>query len=626
MSPARKRSNPRARERSRPKGEIRQAEPFPGGTKRIAGLCLLLAAVTVAVYSPVFGHRFVLWDDHDYITANPNLRGGLGWSTVRWAFTSTYASNWHPLTWLSHALDYQLFALSPAGHHVESVLIHTLNAVLLFWLLAWTSKRIWASLLVGALFALHPLNVEAVAWAAERKSVLSTLFFLLAIGAYVRYVQKRDWQRYLAVALLFAAGLLAKPMVVTLPFVLLLLDYWPLDRRENDRLAGSGPDSGAKSFSRLLIEKIPMFALSAASAWITLRAQRGAVHTREFSFALRDENALVAYGDYLWKMIWPAHLAVLYPHPTNWLPLWQVFLSAVVLLAGTALVYIFRGKRYLAVGWFWFLGTLVPVIGLVQVGEQAMADRYAYIPLIGIFIMIAFGLDDGAEANKIPPLWRAIPARCVLAALSFVTVRQIGFWRSEYALWAHTVAITQQNPMAHVFLGAALRNPDVAMADEDLEILDTEQKQLDAARGNYEQAVGLYRKLARQNSARYLPDLAGALADLANVNRRQENYVQARDCFDEALEDYRQLDREKPGAYLPFLAVILDYLGSIDQIQNRIDAAQMHYEEAMLDYRRLVAQTPGKHQSEIVDILMELGSLQKSRAQTSITDPNSKKP
>jgi protein O-mannosyl-transferase len=621
MSHSRTSLKTRTQSRKRPKGENLETAAFPAGRKRIAGLCVLLAALTVAVYSPVFGHQFVLWDDHDYITANPNIRGGPGWNAIRWAFTSTYASNWHPLTWLSHALDYELFGLNPAGHHVESVLIHALNAVLLFLLLAWISRRVWPSLLVAALFALHPLNVESVAWAAERKTVLSTLFFLLTIGAYVRYVEKREWQRYVSVAVLFAAGLMAKPMVITLPFVLLLLDYWPLDR-----MTGVGSSAGPKTFFKLLAEKIPLFALAAASAWITLRAQRGAVHTMDYPFALRAENAVVAYATYLWKMIWPARLAVLYPHSTIWLPQWQVLLSAAVLVGGTLLVYVFQRKRYVAVGWFWFLGTLVPVIGLVQVGEQALADRYAYIPLIGIFIMIAFGLDDWAGAKQIRPLWRVIPALCILTALSFVTVRQIVFWRSEYALWAHTVAITEQNPMAHVFLGAALRNPDVAMTAEDLEILDTEQARLDEARVNYEQAIGLYRKLVQQNPARYLPELAGTLADLANVNRREENYNEARQYFDEALQDYRQLERQKPGAYLPFLAIILDYLGSIDQTQNRIDEARMHYEEALHDYRRLDAQTPGKHQSEIVDIVTELESLEQFQMQMENTAPSSKKP
>ncbi len=290
--------------------------PFLAGTKLNAALCVLLAAATIALYSPVVGYSFVVLDDRDYVTANSHIHDGLAWSTIEWAFTSTDAANWHPLTWLSHALDYQLFALNPAGHHFDSVLIHALNAVLLFLFLAWVTKRVGPSLLVAALFALHPLNVESVAWVAERKNVLSTFFFFLAIAAYARYAQKPDWRRYLLVAALFAAGLMAKPMVITLPFVLLLLDYWPLGRT-----AGSPPSvvgATQSTGSRLLLEKIPLLVLSAASAWITLIAQRTghAVRTfEEFPLAIRIENALVAYGLYLWKMLWPAGLAAFYPHP-----------------------------------------------------------------------------------------------------------------------------------------------------------------------------------------------------------------------------------------------------------------------------------------------------------------------
>ena len=396
-------------------------------------LCVLLAGVTIALYTPVLGHSFVVLDDREYVTTNPHVHDGLSWSTIQWAFTSTYAANWHPLTWLSHALDYQLFALNPAGHHLDSVLIHTLNVVLLFLLLAWITKRMGPSLLVAALFALHPLNVESVAWVAERKNVLSTLFFLLAIGAYAWYASKPEWRRYLLVAALFAAGLMAKPMVITLPFVLLLLDYWPLERK---RVA----------FSKLLLEKVPLLFLSAASAWITLKAQRGALRTvGELPFVIRIENAVVAYGLYLWKMLWPARLAF-YPHSVIALPAWQWILSALILVSVTVFVIIFRGKRYLPVGWFWFLGTLVPVIGLVQVGEYAMADRYAYVPLIGIFVMIAWSLADWAQAKKIRTVWLVVPALCVLAALGYVTHRQIDYWESDYDLWSHTLEVAE-NPL-----------------------------------------------------------------------------------------------------------------------------------------------------------------------------------
>ena len=256
-------------------------------------------------------------DDRDYVTANAHIHDGLSWSTIKWAFTSTEAANWHPLTWLSHALDYQLFALNPAGHHFDSVLIHAFNAALLFLLLAWVTKRVGPSLLVAALFAVHPLNVESVAWVAERKNVLSTLFFLLAIGAYVWYAQKPEWRRYLLVAALFAAGLMAKPMVITLPFVFLLLDYWPLERiplHGGESAPATATGVPRVAFSRLVLEKIPLLFLSAGSAWITLIAQRPAKRTfAELPFSIRIENAIVSYGLYLWKMVWPARLCVLSP-------------------------------------------------------------------------------------------------------------------------------------------------------------------------------------------------------------------------------------------------------------------------------------------------------------------------
>ena len=304
----------------------------PGNKYLNAVICVSLAAVTIALYSPVIGYSFIVLDDHDYVTANPHIHGGLRWSTIRWAFTSTAAANWHPLTWLSHALDYQLFALNPAGHHLDSILIHALNAVLLFLLLGWVTKRVGPSLLVAALFALHPINVESVAWVAERKNVLSTLFFFFAIAAYVWYAQKPHWWRYLSVAALFAAGLMAKPMVITLPCVFLLLDYWPLNR-----IAGSPPSSlhvPQFALSKLLLEKIPLLFLSAASAWITLKAQRSGQAVRslhQFPLGVRIENAVVAYGLYLWKMFWPARLA-LYPHAAVALPAWQWILSALVLI------------------------------------------------------------------------------------------------------------------------------------------------------------------------------------------------------------------------------------------------------------------------------------------------------
>jgi len=585
--------------------------PFLDGKKLYAALCVLLAMATIGLYSPAIGHSFVVFDDREYVTANPHLHGGLGWSTIHWAFTSTYAANWHPLTWLSHALDYQLFALNPAGHHLVSVLIHALNAVLLFLLLGWVTKRVGPSLLVAALFALHPINVESVAWVAERKNVLSTLFFFLAIGAYGWYARKPDWRRYLLVATLFAVGLMAKPMVITLPFVLLLLDYWPLNRTPLDETQ-SGPvrsnDVPRVAFSRLLLEKIPLLFLSAASAWLTLKAQRAAMRTfEELPLAIRIENAVVAYGLYLWKMLWPARLAF-YPHSVIALPAWQWILSALVLISVTALVVAFRRKRYLPIGWFWFLGTLIPVIGLVQVGEYAMADRYAYLPLIGIFVMIAWSFADLAEAKKIGTVWRVIPVFCALAALGCVAYRQISYWDSDYDLWSHTLAVAE-SPLTHNALGVVLMHPESEMTQHDLENFGTEQNRMDEARQHFERALELRQPLTQQNDDAYLLDVARTLNNLGNLDRLQNRMDEARQHEDRALKIYRQLALQNPDGYLPYVAATLNNLGSTNRHEDRTEEARKQYEEALQIDRQLAKDNPAKYLPNTAMTLNELGFL-----------------
>ncbi len=637
-----------------------EAGQFLTGTKLKTVLCFLLAAVTIALYSPVIQYSFIAWDADDLVTGNLHIQGGLGWSTIKWAFTSTEASNWHPLTWLSHALDYQLFALRPGVHHFGNVLIHALNAVLLFLLLAWVTKRVGPSLLVAALFALHPLNVESVAWVAERKNVLSTFFFILAIGAYACYAQKPGWRRYLLVAALFAAGLMAKPMVITLPFALLLLDYWPLNRTlfDGSQIGPLTPNGVPQvAFPRLLLEKVPLLFLLPLSAVITLKAQGNAVRSlHQFPLAVRIENAVAAYGLYLWKMLWPARLALLYPHPGNTLPAWQWILSALVLISVTAAVLAFRGKGYLPVGWFWFLGTLVPVIGLVQVGIASMADRYAYVPLIGIFVMIAWGLDDWAEAKEVRTAWRVIPALCALTALGFLTLRQVSCWKNEYTVWAHTVAVTEHNPYAHDSLGAALMDPEFAMTAKSLDGLDTEQKRMNEARRHFEQAlelrrqllhehpeahpqqdmamelnnlgfldrlqnrmddarqhyaedVNLYRQLAQQNPDEYVPYWATALNNLGSVDRLLDRMDDARQHYAEALTIHRQLAQQNPAKYLPSLAMTLNHLGLVERLQKRLDDARQHYEEALKIDRQLAQQEPDKYRSYLAGTLVNLGNL-----------------
>jgi tetratricopeptide (TPR) repeat protein len=490
-----------------PKRETAAAPQKPGlfasSEKRIPIVCLVLAVVTLAIYNPVNRHPFVNYDDDRYVTENPHVRQGLTANTITWALTSTEQANWHPLTWMSHALDVSLFRLNPAGHHFTSVLIHAINVVLLFLLLMWSTNRLWPSVFVAALFAVHPINVESVAWVAERKNVLCTMLFLLTLMAYGWYVRKPSWKRYLAVFALFSCSLASKPMAITLPFVLLLIDYWSFCR--------VNPTSGPQPWSRLIIEKIPFFGLSAASAWITMQAQQagGAVRsTEQFSLGVRFANAIYAYAMYLWKLVWPAHLAPLYPHPGGSLAAWQVTVAAVALIAITAVTVKFRARRYLLVGWLWFLGTLVPVIGLVQVGDAAMADRYAYIPQIGIFMMIAFGAADLAPSRK-ASLWLPVPAAAILIALAFATHRQIDYWQTNRTLWSHALEVTQSNFIAEDNLGGALIlegkeeeahphfeaaariNPRDPMSHSNLGTYDQTHNQLREAIEQYQAAISL---------------------------------------------------------------------------------------------------------------------------------------
>lgn len=421
-------------------------------------LGLLLILATLALYNPVVHHPFVNFDDDRYVSDNAHVTGGLHWSTIKWAFTTYDEANWHPLTWISHALDCQFFGLNPAGHHYTSVLLHALNAMLLFWVLWRATGATGPSLMVAALFAVHPVNVESVAWVAERKSVLSMLFFLLALGVYQRYVRKPSVARYAGVATLYACGLMAKPMVITLPFVLLLWDYWPM--ASNGRKAADG-SSPSYRFLWLALEKIPLFLLAVGSAIVTVMAQKAgdAIGSMvKYPLSARLENAVVAYVRYVGKAFWPAGLSPIYPHPGSSMKMWQFAAAAIVLLAITGLVLTARRRRYLLVGWLWFLGTLVPMIGLVQVGTQAMADRYAYLPFIGLFIMVAWGVRDWAEAQNVSNGWLAGAGVACVLALALVAHRQIGYWGDNLTLWTHAVEVQPGSFIAQDNLGGALLN------------------------------------------------------------------------------------------------------------------------------------------------------------------------
>jgi protein O-mannosyl-transferase len=423
-------------------------------------LCLLLAAATLAFYNPIIHNQFIDFDDSSYILKNFQIQGGLTWATVKWSFTTFREGNWHPLTWLSHALDCQIFHLNPAGHHYINLLLHVANAVLLFLLLRQATGVTWPSLIVGALFALHPVNVESVAWAAERKNVLSMLLFLLALHAYDRYARTGRRYLYLLVNILFALGLMAKPQIVTLPFVLLLWDYWPLQRIG----AGSAADrlpvaSTPRSFRYLVREKLPLFVIAAADSVVTVVAQRAGNTVRtltEVSVSARLENVFVSYVRYIGKALWPSRLAAMYPRPANSLPAWQVVGAVALLLLISALVLRWRDRRYLPVGWFWFLGTLVPMIGIITVGEQTMADRYAYLPFVGLFVAIVWGLDAVASEHRIAGVWRAGVALLVVFIFGCLTYRQLGYWHGDETLWRHALNVTERNYMAHNNLAIAL--------------------------------------------------------------------------------------------------------------------------------------------------------------------------
>jgi tetratricopeptide (TPR) repeat protein len=428
-------------------------------------ICLFLIAITLSVFWQVQNHDFVNIDDPQYVSDNPYVKNGLSASGVIWAFTTVRAANWHPLTWLSHMLDYQLYGMNPGRHHLTSLLFHLANSVLLFLLLSRMTGAVWRSAFVAALFALHPLHVESVAWVSERKDVLSTFFWILTMWMYFLYVERPGPTRYMLALFSFALGLMAKPMLVTLPCVLLLLDYWPLERfrlgpSTDDTLATNGAPKGQGSpFFRLFLEKTPFFALAAASSIVTFIVQRsaGAVTVDLYPLKIRIANGLVSYASYMGKMIWPRSLVVFYLHPGKSLPVWHAVGAGLLLVClSIAVIRAAREHRYLVVGWLWYLGTLVPVIGLVQVGTQAMADRYTYVPLIGLFIIVAWGIFDLLRGYRHGKVALALSAGLLLFSLATCTQLQVRYWQNSATLFQHALTINAENYLAHNNLGAAL--------------------------------------------------------------------------------------------------------------------------------------------------------------------------
>ena len=469
---------------------------------------LLIAGVTLLLYWPVLNNGFIDYDDTDYVTVNMMVRQGLTLKGFFWSFSAFHAGNWHPLTWLSHMLDIQWFNLNPMGHHAVSLLLHCANAVLLCLVIQRLTGRLGRSMIVALLFALHPLHVESVAWIAERKDVLSTLFWLMTMSAYAWYVRKPSLKRYLPVVGLFTLGLMAKQMLVTLPLILLLMDYWPLNRLFPRKKEG---DSVTPAMKNILAEKIPLLAISAIAALVTLRAQDSAgalAHGTEQFSLISAGNALISYVKYIWKMCWPSDLALFYPFEPTAITILKVAAAVVLLAVITGFVVVQRKKRpYLVFGWFWYLITLLPVIGFIRVGSQAMAYRYTYVPLIGLFVMVVWGVAEitGQWRNGLPAA--AGMAAVVLAALSILTVTQIRYWQNSFDLYAHALSVVERNWLAH-------NNMAILLAQQ----------------YRYDEAISHFRE-----SLRIFPNQAEGFMNLGNAYQSTGNNTAAIDAFVEAV-------------------------------------------------------------------------------------------
>jgi protein O-mannosyl-transferase len=435
----------------------------------ILGVSIFLMAITWLVFGETLRHPSINFDDQAYVFENPKINIGLTSTGVLWAFTHSHVGNWHPLTWISHMLDCQLFGLQAGWHHFTNVLLHTIAVILLFLVFREMTGALWRSAFAAAVFAIHPLRVESVAWIAERKDVLSGVFFMLTLAAYVRYVREPSSIRYLVVAVLFSLGLMAKPMLVTLPFLLLVLDYWPLGRFAQVCPAEPKPKNGFARWwshrsvpTRLILEKVPLIALSVASSIITVFAQKQAVSSIDsLPLLWRMNNAFVSYVAYIWQMVCPTRLALVYPHPEYRLSLWGVAFAIAFLTGVTAVVVAFRRKHpYLITGWLWYVGMLVPVIGIMQVGVQARADRYTYLPQIGLYLIATWTIADLSVAWRYRRQILAVAATIVIAGLAWLAWIQNTYWRDSEALWTRTLAVTSHNDLAHARLADLLLRRD----------------------------------------------------------------------------------------------------------------------------------------------------------------------
>ena len=515
---------------------------------------ILIAVVTLSVYWNVIGFSFIRLDDSAYVTDNLFVKKGISLDGIKWAFSEVYVDYWHPLTWLSHMSDIQLFGLNPGMHHLTNLVFHILNAILLFIVLDRMTGAVLKSTAVAVFFALHPLHVESVAWISERKDVLSAFFWMLTMLSYHWYILKRTILRYLTVVTPFILGLMSKPMLVTLPFVLLLLDFWPLNRfnsdwenvhERNPSFLNTFRSSNRRHLlSILILEKIPLIMLGMVSCVITVYGQKSVGAMRDLAtieLSSRVSNAITAYITYLGKMLWPTHLAIFYPYPNSIQPLW-VLLCAIVLLSITVCGFLYAKKSpYLIVGWFWYLGTLMPVIGIIQVGDQLMADRYTYIPLIGIFLIVVWGFTDFVAKWRYKKVFLGGSSAIIFALLIISTWLQIGFWKNNEALFSHAVTVTENNYLAHGILGSVF-----------------------IAKGDVNVGIKEYYEAIRINPYYYL-----AYFRLGEVFTRRKEY-------DKAIEYYSKGLEIKPEDILA-----RNYLGNLFAKLGRTDDAINQYNESL---------------------------------------------
>ena len=606
-------------------------------------ICIILSITTIAVFWQVGNHEFISFDDNEYVTENLHVQTGLKLKGVVWAFSEPHAHNWHPLTWLSHMLDCQVFGLKPGWHHLVNLFFHMANTLLLFFILHRMTKGLWQSAFVAAVFAIHPLHVESVAWVAERKDVLSTFFWILTMGTYVYYVERPGCKRYLFVLVFFVLGLMSKPMLVSLPFVLLLVDYWPLKRlqtaKPGTRIAAATPQPASRAKKKqksrqrtgndtlqikgtvesrslwpeirpLLKEKIPFFIVTIISCFVTFYAQHRIVKPMElYPLGGRIANALISYVSYIGKMLWPVKLSIFYPYVDVALLSWQAVSAMLVLMVTTYLTLrVARRFPYLIVGWLWYLGTLIPVIGLVQVGFQSMADRYTYVPIIGVFIMIAWGVPELLNRWHYRRIALASAAVGILLALMVMTYVQTGYWRNNIILYEHAIEVTSANSWAQNNLGCALSyqgkiEEAIAHFQKAISINNPADAHYNLgimldSQGKLDEAIYQFRESIRIN-----PDYPKPYYNLGDALTRQGKMAEAADHFKEAVRlnplsaEYHNnfgyvlnvLGNEREAITHFREAIILkpDYagayvnLGNALLVEKRIDEAIASYREAL---------------------------------------------